>query len=56
MYTIHGEKEIDEIELHHLAGHKDSKYVLPMSLILPTDTYLQGLYGASTDIESMVRD
>lgn len=27
MYTIHGGKEIEEIELDHLAGHKDSKPV-----------------------------
>ena len=27
MYTIHGEKEMDEIELTHLDGHKGSKPV-----------------------------
>jgi hypothetical protein len=25
MYTIHGGKDLEEIELNHLAGHKDSK-------------------------------
>lgn len=27
MYTIHGDKEIPEVELHHLDGHKGSKPV-----------------------------
>lgn len=28
MYTIHGEKDMEEIELSHLSGHKNSRWAI----------------------------